>query len=151
MYCSNCGTEITEQSKFCPSCGKSLNDTVTETHVDEKQRVEVICPHCGSNQVSLTPPLQPMLFVLYFLVFGFLALFINKLNWVFAILSIGSLIIAILFFLVERVSKTQNYWTVHCETCNKNFNIDIPNGDTIITNLKVKDNNKSNSGTLPWE
>jgi uncharacterized membrane protein YvbJ len=42
MYCSNCGTEITEQSKFCPSCGKPLNDTVTETHVDEKQRVEVI-------------------------------------------------------------------------------------------------------------
>lgn len=117
----------------------------------EQQRVEVICPHCGSNQVSRIALPQPMLFFVYFLLFGAVALIIREMKWLFAIISLGSLMISVLLAVVKKKKEKEDFWTVFCETCNKEFKIDIPDGSTIITNLKVKRASKSNSGTFPWE
>lgn len=35
MYCKNCGKELTNSEKFCPSCGKKQNDEKREfTNID---------------------------------------------------------------------------------------------------------------------
>jgi hypothetical protein len=31
MFCSKCGTEITDEVQFCPKCGSSVNSTVVNT------------------------------------------------------------------------------------------------------------------------
>ena len=41
MHCTNCGTQVADNSKFCPSCGTGLDGTVadnesTESSVDKK-------------------------------------------------------------------------------------------------------------------
>ena len=47
MYCKNCGTQITDDSAFCPNCGVSQiysNDTKKESTVTtEKIKPWVIC------------------------------------------------------------------------------------------------------------
>ena len=105
-----------------------------------KERIEIICPFCGSNQVTKTTLPNPALFFVYFLLFGGVAFFVNGMKWLFALISIGSLIFSLIFLLARQGEKKQNFWTIHCDTCNKNFNIDIPDGSVVITNLKSDDN-----------
>ena len=42
-YCSNCGKEIKEDSKFCPHCGEGVKQKTPETTSG------IICPKCGST------------------------------------------------------------------------------------------------------
>jgi hypothetical protein len=54
------------------------------------------------------------------------ALFINAMKWVFAIISIGALLLAVLFTISNNENDKKNVTTWHCKTCNKNF--DVPKG-----------------------
>ena len=38
MYCSECGAEIDDDSKFCSQCGKKI---------EQKEKLTINCPHCG--------------------------------------------------------------------------------------------------------
>lgn len=36
MFCKNCGTEISEQTKFCPKCGNAVMNN-KESQIDKKE------------------------------------------------------------------------------------------------------------------
>lgn len=38
MYCSNCGTKLSGDARFCPSCGKPVEKTVGASHSDDSKR-----------------------------------------------------------------------------------------------------------------
>ena len=43
-YCSNCGNEIKDGSKFCDSCGNEV-----QRNEKEKQKAKIMnCPQCGA-------------------------------------------------------------------------------------------------------
>lgn len=50
MYCKHCGKEISDDSKWCPECGKSLS---TET-VTENPGIKIHCPKCKSKRLQIT-------------------------------------------------------------------------------------------------
>lgn len=41
MFCKYCGVQVDDSSKFCPSCGKQLNETINETGDIQTNTVEV--------------------------------------------------------------------------------------------------------------
>lgn len=93
------------------------------------------------------------LFVVWAIFFGIASLIFDAkiARWSFGIIAVGAFIMAIILWFAKKGEKNINQWTIHCETCNKNFNIDIPDGQNIITNLKSDNNSNDNSGTFPWE
>ena len=38
MYCKHCGKEILDEARFCPSCGKSISDSVSPAIADTKKK-----------------------------------------------------------------------------------------------------------------
>lgn len=44
LYCKNCGTEFVEGTKFCPSCGKPLNEAPESTGAQEASAQEPAKP-----------------------------------------------------------------------------------------------------------
>lgn len=48
MYCSKCGIELEDQSKFCNSCGLPT----TNTQVESKQEDIIKCPKCLSAHLT---------------------------------------------------------------------------------------------------
>ena len=49
MFCQNCGTEINEETKFCPNCGKNLVSNLT--HAENNSEKETLILECkGSLQ-----------------------------------------------------------------------------------------------------
>ena len=40
MFCKFCGVQVGDSSKFCPSCGKQLDDTINETVVIQENAIE---------------------------------------------------------------------------------------------------------------
>ena len=48
MFCTNCGKEIADSSKFCIECGKPITNTESENSSNEKQ--EEIMPHTTQNK-----------------------------------------------------------------------------------------------------
>lgn len=50
MYCKYCGVSLPEECKFCPSCGKRLeNDTATEM-----KAVEVVTPVVAGSETTVS-------------------------------------------------------------------------------------------------
>jgi len=49
--CPNCGSEVPVESKFCPSCGKNIEETNIESRFDQIEK-EIFCPSCG-NELNL--------------------------------------------------------------------------------------------------
>lgn len=37
MYCSHCGTAMSEDARFCPSCGTAVASTTAENHTNRTQ------------------------------------------------------------------------------------------------------------------
>lgn len=69
MYCKKCGKQITENSKFCPECGSSLEESCSvrtfhlkcsncgaDMEVNEETN-EIYCSYCGTKQLILDPEL----------------------------------------------------------------------------------------------
>lgn len=56
MYCRYCGKELSEDSKFCPFCGKSCANPVDtkkqEENFSHPSKSEITCPHCGSHNTQ---------------------------------------------------------------------------------------------------
>lgn len=40
MYCKHCGSEIEDNSKFCKSCGKNLNEDKSKENIEQKKEIE---------------------------------------------------------------------------------------------------------------
>ena len=65
MFCGYCGSQLTDDSLFCPDCGKSTTDFPTSnsssqhtphmyynTYVQPNIPV-MTCPHCGSTHLQV--------------------------------------------------------------------------------------------------
>lgn len=77
MFCHYCGAQVAENSKFCPSCGASLeekaeanNDTIVENNVVEND---------SHTQPATDAPVKPKKsgFAIAGFVLGLISLFIN--------------------------------------------------------------------------
>lgn len=162
MFCSNCGNKVSEGMMFCPSCGKEIKHKDIEKTCEARsnnvgdvarERVEIICPYCGSNRVQRATLPSMAQFVVWAILFGIASLIFDAkvARWSFGIIAIGAFIMAIILWVAKKGEKNVKQWTIHCETCNKNFNIDIPDGRNTITNLKSDNSQNSSSDTFPWE
>ena len=47
-FCSNCGKQVNEESKFCPECGFSLTGETYNSNFQQNNASGTICPKCGS-------------------------------------------------------------------------------------------------------
>lgn len=47
-FCSNCGSEVKDNTKFCPECGNSLNHEVESINSQQNNATGTLCPKCGS-------------------------------------------------------------------------------------------------------
>ena len=57
IYCDNCGSKISDESKFCSECGTKINQDNTEkdNKIDEKASPKwENCPRCDSNRTEHT-------------------------------------------------------------------------------------------------
>ena len=57
MYCSNCGSEVSDGTIFCPSCGSRVKDVNPSSGIAQPTATTaevggVSCPNCGSNRIS---------------------------------------------------------------------------------------------------
>ena len=43
MFCQNCGTEISSETKFCPNCGNSVVDNKTTNENNSKEKIIIEC------------------------------------------------------------------------------------------------------------
>ena len=50
MYCSNCGMQIPDDSRFCPECGEKIEDNFVQTNKE---------PSKAQTQKPEPPPKQP--------------------------------------------------------------------------------------------
>ena len=141
MYCSQCGGQIEANSKFCKHCGASVGES-TVSYGDGLSRIEIICPHCKSNQVTKTKELQTAYYGLCFIGFGVLSIIFSSAfaHWFFGLLSLGSLVLTVIAFIANSKLKSRNVWILVCDTCGKNFEYPIPPADSkeIITNIKIQ-------------
>ena len=69
-FCTNCGAQLSDGTKFCPDCGQKIEGNepathaapVQETHVQPVQKEEpkqAEAPVQGTYQATYTPPTQP--------------------------------------------------------------------------------------------
>jgi len=57
MKCPNCGAEVSETAKFCPSCGFRLEQAGTRIeHLRARQIVEALIPPAPARGVPMPPP-----------------------------------------------------------------------------------------------
>ena len=47
-FCSNCGNEVKENTKFCPKCGNSMNGD-NQSQTGQNNTSGIICSKCGST------------------------------------------------------------------------------------------------------
>ena len=47
-FCSNCGKEIKEGTKFCPGCGVSITDETETTNNQQNNNFTIACSKCGT-------------------------------------------------------------------------------------------------------
>ena len=55
-YCSNCGHELSEDSRFCPNCGRPVHETA---HVPTPEADVPVPPPPGQQQAGGTPNYAP--------------------------------------------------------------------------------------------
>lgn len=55
MYCSKCGKEINEDSKFCKSCGNPIEDEPREAPPIEDERLSPVYTPIEELQTLLSP------------------------------------------------------------------------------------------------
>jgi len=57
MKCPNCGAEVSETAKFCPSCGFSLGQAGARVeHLRSRQFVEALIPPAPARGLPMPPP-----------------------------------------------------------------------------------------------
>ncbi len=82
-FCQNCGSQIAENSSFCPNCGGSLNSPTMQrepyynSSMQSAQQTHTVpkCQSCGHiGEWKLGPVLRPMDIVIgiVLLIFGFI-------------------------------------------------------------------------------
>lgn len=57
MFCNNCGTQIPENTHFCPKCGQTTQKTNISTAPVNQQSnnlKKLHCPNCKSHNVQVT-------------------------------------------------------------------------------------------------
>ena len=47
-FCSNCGNELNEETKFCPKCGTAVNENNESPNQQSNINSGINCPKCGS-------------------------------------------------------------------------------------------------------
>ena len=52
MYCRFCGKELSDDSRFCPYCGKEQLEVVRSVQ-SEQNNFGIVCPNCGERNVSV--------------------------------------------------------------------------------------------------
>ena len=141
MFCPNCGKEINNDVAFCPHCGKPQNKGNT-TSVSGSGNV-IPCPHCGSTDiVKRTNPTGLLLAAVVSVIVGIIFFIIRSqpgsTGW-WTLLAIGFILFGGFNFLLAFAGfKNWNNtkWNMRCNTCNKEFSIDPPDGSKVITNIK---------------
>lgn len=59
-FCPECGAEVSEQAKFCSSCGHGIGRKKYCKHCGEKIDEEcIICPKCGKQVEEIKQAAQP--------------------------------------------------------------------------------------------
>mgnify|MGYP001008294608 FL=1 len=43
MFCKNCGVQISEETKFCPSCGNSVVDNKIANENNSEEKIIIEC------------------------------------------------------------------------------------------------------------
>ena len=60
MFCANCGSQIEEGSRFCPSCGKPAGSPACPGCGNAVKPDAAFCPNCGKSlQTSARPETPP--------------------------------------------------------------------------------------------
>lgn len=47
-FCSNCGAEVQENTKFCAKCGTAINNNEQQANTPQNTASGITCPKCGS-------------------------------------------------------------------------------------------------------
>ncbi len=53
--CKNCGSEVDENQKFCPSCGEKVGNFCKKCGARLTQNGQKFCPECGASQILTCP------------------------------------------------------------------------------------------------
>lgn len=123
MYCSNCGKELKEGSRFCPGCGMTLRECQDSEHFDETVIKSMTDSRKELNQsveskVYKEQPVKAMIMEgIGFLFFFYLILvsrsdnyddqrFLEKSGPV--VFIIGLVFVTISFFMFRRFKKNNN-------------------------------------------
>lgn len=59
MFCSECGAQIDDNSKFCSSCGKPASAPVCPNCGNQAKPEAAFCANCGTNLKSAVQPSSP--------------------------------------------------------------------------------------------
>lgn len=131
MFCSKCGKEITDDSKFCCSCGstveiKEKQDTINDTRQKEEQDTKEKSSIINNNQTDLNPPLKTKhdikrgygcLVLLFF--YGYSISLYSKKNpfigeiYSIIIIFLGLLVIYPIYFWFRNFLIIKNFWNGH--------------------------------------
>lgn len=165
MFCQNCGSKVGDGTKFCSNCGASLLKNEEIESNEEKGKsltplssveptnnndesnnklVEVVCPNCGSQQVSAYPNHGLGGFGIFL---GFLLLLYARsgrnTSGILTLFAIA--IIGYNFWckiddkeIEKRQDKNRLYF--ECAECKKQFSIPKPASDEVIVNKSNKNN-----------
>ena len=119
-YCTNCGKEINEDTKFCPHCGNGVGNNNTLNN--EKNESKIICNKCRSDNVNIQIVTEQHLVtqhhgVLWWLLIGWWWIFVK---WIF--LTIPALIFAIFVGKRKKIKTTQKKVAV-CQNCGNTWNV----------------------------
>lgn len=80
MYCSSCGKEIVDDSRFCPKCGSALNETPDEEGSEIEDEVRAIRKHTKWGQAQKPKTSRDKVFIgcgVLLTIFGLLTLAIG--------------------------------------------------------------------------
>lgn len=101
MFCSNCGKEIDDNSKFCPECGKAV------ANANIKKEKKTKCPKCGYDDINISNKgYNGACLGCGFFLGLILLLFISP---------IAALAVFVIFALFGLVGSSENIWI--CKQC----------------------------------
>lgn len=54
MYCKQCGSQSSNDAKFCENCGATFNGASTTQVPNVPQKQNICCPKCGNRNLQVT-------------------------------------------------------------------------------------------------